>query len=461
MTKALRTARLTLLIGLSVPAIESCARGTAPSTKSPPPDSPATADSATPNYAIQQAYRDSVERARVGRFIAEYQRRARPLQEVGNYLGEMQLVRQLATELGDSGSVRDMASQQVATYASFLGNTAEAIRLFDSLSEDPPPTQADTVRLSRFRVVDAVEAIAAAADSARVIFVNEAHHVPQTRLLTLDLLAPLRAKGFTHLAAETLSPFDSSLNARAFPVHTTGYYSNEPLFGEVLREARRLGYTLVPYEAIGNSSQDARETGQATNLRDRIFRDRPDARVLVHAGYSHINESGTLAGAKPMAIRFRELTGIDPLTVDQTTMYEHSTRSREHPAYRYMVDRAARRAPFILVDEGGRPWAARPGTHDMTVFLPRVRQRDGRPDWLWSAGNRRPYVVRGSLCSRGDICVVAARLASESADAVPRDAVLLTPNDSTKTLALPEGRYRVTVRDASGSTLADTAVLIH
>ena len=79
-----------------------------------------------------------------------------------------------------------------------------------------------------------------------------------------------------------------------------------------------------------------------------------DARVLVHAGYSHINESGELAGAKPMAIRFRELTGINPLTIDQTTMLEHSVRAKEHPAYGRVVDRAARTAPFVLVEANGQ-----------------------------------------------------------------------------------------------------------
>ena len=414
----------------------------------------------SPNYAIQQAYRDSVERATVGRFLAEYQRRARPFQQAGNYLGEMQLVRELAAKYPDSKSVRDMSMQQLGTFASFLGDQAEAIRLFDALVDDAPAPPADTALLAQLHVADAVETISGAADSARVIFINEAHHVPQTRLLTLALLEPLRARGFTHLAAETLSPFDSSLNARDYPVRASGYYSNESLCGEVLREARRLGYVLVPYEAMGSTSQDARETGQATNLRDRIFRDRPDARVLVHAGYSHIDESGTLAGAKPMAVRFRELTGIDPLTVDQTSMYERSSRAREHPIYRHVVDRAVRTTPFVLVGAEGRPWTNRPGVHDVTVFLPRTQLRDGRPDWLWRAGARHPYVVRGASCSGHEVCVVSARLEVESAEAVPRDVVLLRPGDAGHTLSIPAGRYVITIRDPVGTVLSDTTVTV-
>jgi hypothetical protein len=447
-------ARLTILV---TPAIACAITLGCQRRSSPPPAAvAAAADTAQPSYAIQQAYRDSVERATIGRFFTAYQQRARPLQEAGNYLGEMQLLRQLAAENPDSKGVRDLTTQQIATFTSFLGDQAEAIRLFDTLADDEGPVAAfDTTQLATLRVADAAETIIAAADTARVIFINEAHHVPQTRLLMLALLERMRAKGFTHLAAETLSPFDSSLNARDYPVRTTGYYSNEPLFGEMLREARRLGYVLVPYEAVGSGSQDARETGQATNLRDRIFRDRPDARVLVHAGYAHINESGMLAGAKPMAVRFREITGIDPLTVDQTTMYEHSTRTREHPAYGRVVDKAAQSMPFVLTDAAGRVWTSKPGTHDITVFLPRTQLRNGRPDWLWRSGDRKPYVVRGAACSSGAMCVATARLATESADAVPRDAILIGPNDGERMLALPVGRYIITVRDLAGTMVTE------
>lgn len=450
------TSRLTTrrLVILAVAVTTACAPASV-ATRTPAPRD----TSRTPN-TIQQANADSIEQARVGKFMSEYQQRARPLQQSGNFLGELQLLRQMAAQYPGSNGIRDVSTQQIGTILSFLGDPAEALRLFDTIDEDAPSPSVDTMQLDQLGVADAVETIVAAADTAHVVFINEAHHVPQTRVLTIALLGRLRAKGFTYLAAETFSPFDSSLNARDYPVHASGYYSNEPLFGEILREARRLGYTLVPYEAIGARSQDARETGQATNLRDRIFRDHPDARVLVHAGYSHIDESGTLGGAKPMAVRFRELTGIDPLTVDQTTMREHATRDRERGEYRHVVDRAGRTMPFVLLEPTGQAWTNRPGVHDMTVFLPRTQSRDGRPDWLWHSGERQPYPIRGALCAGHDACVVAARVAGESSDAVPRDAVLLTPNDGERMLALPAGRYGITVRDAGGTLLSDTTVVV-
>jgi hypothetical protein len=56
--------------------------------------------------------------------------------------------------------------------------------------------------------------------------------------------------------------------------------------------------------------------------------------------------------------------------------------------------------------------------------------------------------------------VVTARLETESAEAVPRDAMLLRPGDAGRTLALPAGRYVITIRDPAGTTLSDTTVTV-
>jgi hypothetical protein len=101
------------------------------------------------NYAIQQAYADSVEQAPVGAFLTEYQQRARPLQQAGNYLGELQLLRQMAARYPASNGIRDLTTQQIGTIWSFLGDPAEALRLFDQVDEDSPAPLVDTTRLEQ------------------------------------------------------------------------------------------------------------------------------------------------------------------------------------------------------------------------------------------------------------------------------------------------------------------------
>jgi len=112
----------------------------------------------------------------------------------------------------------------------------------------------------------------------------------------------------------------------------TGSYIEEPVFGAVVRTALRLGYTLVPYEHSGRATDDEdgltrqqrRDQGQARNLRDRIFQQNPDAKVLAHAGFGHVEEVVS-PRFYPMAVCFTEMTGIDLVTVDQTTLSERST----------------------------------------------------------------------------------------------------------------------------------------
>jgi hypothetical protein len=59
-----------------------------------------------------------------------------------------------------------------------------------------------------------------------------------------------------------------------------------------------------------------------------------------------------------MAVHFKEMTGIDPLAINQTVMTEHGAPEFEHPVYRW----AAARSLVGLTEEavlfrnpGGRP----------------------------------------------------------------------------------------------------------
>ena len=121
------------------------------------------------------------------------------------------------------------------------------------------------------------------------------------------------------------------LSERGYPTRMTGYYTSEPVYGDLVRTAFKLGYRVVPYEWAGEYTPDNRERGQARNLVERILKDNPKAKILVHAGYDHIDETGELVGAKTMAQRLKQMTGIDPLTIDQTEMTEHSAPEYERP----------------------------------------------------------------------------------------------------------------------------------
>jgi hypothetical protein len=279
------------------------------------------------------------------------------------------------------------------------------------------------------RTTDALSLIAAAADTARVVMVNERHHAASDRLLTLELLPVLWQKGYRYFAAEAFDWHDSSLNQRPYAASgATGGYVDEPVFGEIVREARRLGFTLVPYEmepaqdapSDSLNSQQRRDRAQARNLNDRIFRVDPNAKVLVHAGYAHIKERADSTWS-PMAAYLRALTGIDPVTVDQTMLAEMSEPAKEHPAYRALQAAGlVNTKPVILVDRAGKPLGPASFDVDFQVVTPRTLYERGRPAWMRLGTRRRAVDVAIPECATR-LCIIEARLASDGVDAVPLD----------------------------------------
>lgn len=344
-----------------------------------------------------------------------------------------------------------------------IGNHADALRMADLQGS---PRDSIGILPSGLHAVDAVAYIADLADTARAIMINERHHAGTDRLVTLRLLPLLRAKGFRYFAAEALDERDSTLARRGYPVQglTGSFYVEDPVFAEVLREALRLGYEIVPYESsrAQNEPQGSsdtrppafrRDSAQAANLVNRIFRRDANAKVLVHAGYAHIEEEDGPTW-HPMARYFRRLTNIDPVTVDQTVLSERSAASYEHPQFRAAQQAGlVQRDPVILVDRTGRPVAATGYAVDLQIISPRTEyDSTGRPTWMVLDGRRRATEISVPECET-QRCLVEARVASEPDSAVVLDRVEVLRRSIAR-LYLPERiPVRVSVLAADGRVL--------
>lgn len=118
---------------------------------------------------------------------------------------------------------------------------------------------------------------------------------------------------------KTFTKIDNvDLNYRKYPIYMSGHYSKEPQFGELIRVALEIGYTIFPYEHSEEGSGKPREIGEAKNIANYL-RDKPDIKLLIHCGYAHATE-GKMGNSweKAMAGRLLEFTGINPLTINQT-----------------------------------------------------------------------------------------------------------------------------------------------
>ncbi|HEU4452704.1 MAG TPA: hypothetical protein VFR81_06565 [Longimicrobium sp.] len=367
----------------------------------------------------------------------------------GNVLARVQGLAEL--ERGD-GRDEPVVALELMRALTEAGRYAEAHRYGDRNASPPDEAEGDpAAALEGYSAAGAVEAVARLAGDARVVMINEAHHVPQHRAFTLELLRELRRQGFTWFAAETLSELDAGLQERGYPTAASGPYIGEPVYGDLVRTALRLGFRVVAYESPGGI--DERERGQAARLVERTLAVDPRARVVVHAGYDHVARAVSPGSPPRMAMRFAEMTGITPLSVDQVRMTEHSAPVLEDPLYRALDGEGRLPRATVFVNAARRGWSADPARFDVMVFHPRTRDELGRPQWLRMNGVRQPYAIPAELCAASRPCLVEARHAAEGEDAVPVDRVYLAAGEEAPALLLPAGDFVVTAQTADGTLL--------
>lgn len=359
------------------------------------------------------------------------------------------------------------AQDVLATMRAAVGDHAGAKQAMGETADGTPiPTSSPLEDAER---LDALGAIVAAAHGRQVVIINEAHHVPETRHLTLGLLRPLYEQGFRYLACEAFTPQIADYGTAGHPTFTTcGGYVAEPVFADLVRVAAQLGYRLIHYETeqpggAGDQADriNARETAQCRNLMERIYADDPQARVLIHCGYSHATEDWrTLGDGRElawMAARLGREQGTDPLTIDQTRQRQGATSDAGPPVWRHAVANDLVPRPSVFRFEDGEffvegdGWA---GKVDMQVFHPPVAMTRGRPDWLALDGRRELVEIPAELLLEGARVLVQAFGDEEGDDAIPVDQVAWPGTGDPPALWLPKGNYRLVAQDEQGEVIA-------
>jgi hypothetical protein len=290
-----------------------------------------------------------------------------------------------------------------------------------------------------------------------IVILNEEHFAPRDRSFALQVARALRPLGYSILAAEAFTSSADlaqrerrarSLRERGYPRLESGFYTKDPVFADFVRHSLALGYRPVNYEYVAPNGapapadQDAaREQGEADNLMRAIFSKDPTAKVLIYVGYAHAAE-GPLYGGEWMTARLKHLTGIDPLTIDQTTL---SPTGNEASLYAALEKRLDGRSVVPIL--AGKPlkFGDLGAAVDLQVAHAPTRLVRGRPDWLYKSG-RSVVEVPPKLRPRRGRVLVQAFKADEPADAVPLDQVLVTAGQAPPPLLAPPGPVRFAVR---------------
>lgn len=328
---------------------------------------------------------------------------------------------------GDKSSAfRLIFSQYMSWYQTFIGDYPDAalsfsIKALPKADDFPSPLVSGD-----FVARPALEVIPELAKNYQLVFLNEAHNIPLTRTLSVQLLPALRKAGYTYLAIETLYATDTALQQRGYPTAASGFYTEEPISAELVRTALKLGFTLIPYEAVSDVTGDAREAEQARNIYTTVFKKDPHARLVVEAGYAHIQKSGQFLGGRSMAEHLYRLSGIDGLSVEQTMMIPHPSPADDHPYYAAIIKQLQPVTPIVFVDRSNKPWSLQPGYDVSVVFAPQVVHR-GRPTWLTLGGLRQPVFISGDRCKERFPCLIEARYSAEGKDAIAADRMVLDP----------------------------------
>ncbi len=384
-------------------------------------------------------------------------------QVVQDYLFSTEIEKKIENQLENKTNLWGL--QNHAVQFSFIGNYKASLATHKLYLEKNRETRnavegpkLDLEYFKKFKPINAVKAIAGESAKYNVVITNEAHYQPQNRVFTISLLKALYKKGFRYLATEDLAiddkiykkKRDKNLESRKYAVKATGYYISEPQYGNMVRTAIRMGYTLVPYEYWGSDIKDplkrtlAREAGQARNIAKVLEKD-PEARILVHSGYGHLNEFLNDNNDGLMGALLKKNHGIDPLTIDQTTFLPE----KESP---YSAAISIKK-PSVLINKKKEFYS--PSNEiilsDMKVFFPKTKYKNGRPNWLFYVKGRKFYFPKLKKIKLKYPLIIMAYVEGENIDeAIPFDVVEIKNANEKKALVLEKGRYTQIVKSISG-----------
>ena len=126
--------------------------------------------------------------------------------------------------------------QYLSWFQTFIGDYDGAAASF-SIAQPAQDDDGPSPLGGNYTLKPAADVILDMAKSRKAVFFNEAHSAPITRTLTIEMLPKLRELGFNYFAAETLYDTDHDLQKRGYPTPKSGFYVNEPLYGEMVRTA--------------------------------------------------------------------------------------------------------------------------------------------------------------------------------------------------------------------------------
>jgi hypothetical protein len=347
------------------------------------------------------------------------------------------------------------ANQMAGKDYSYLGMEKETGEQFYGKYGKPTAMNdsAFAIFQANYKPTSAQEYILDRAKDEQLVIINEAHHKPKHRFFTRTLLDDLYVIGYRYLGLETLSnrgAIDTELNNRKHPVKHSGAYSKEPQFGNLIREALEIGYTLFPYEGHGLSGKE-REISQAQNIA-AFMEQNNEGKYLIHCGYDHAKE-GQIGGRMEVAMagRLTEYTGINPLTVNQTKFDNRFDSSYLNP----LSKRLDLNEPTIFIDSNQLSYlgSKNDSAFDIMVFHEQSTYSRRKANWLIEGENQWISIPDTLVKLKKPYMALAFIEGEEISEAIPYDLDIINEKRDSILLALKPGKYNLLIQNQEDSAV--------
>ena len=354
----------------------------------------------------------------------------------------------------------------------FIGRYKDLYKCQTRQKSDASPSSI----LRDYKPYSAIKYIDEAIQAQSLVFINDSPLHPQTRILTKEALQVFAKKGFTHLAIEAFTNPKERIDQIGYPTINMGIYTDEPLFGELIREAIGLGFTIVSIQPsdielrkaktivqkkMSLSAKDHKLTFNAVNWSkamnlNRQIRKSGAAKYLVITNKKQVFKKKH-NGIKSIAVWFQEITGTMPYSIDQVTMNEQCPDT-ENPVYKF----ANVNYPAVMkkysqyykskVDDVEE-------MYDMQIFHPRSQYVQNRPTWLKNGDQKISYQINADQYGMSYPLLILAYLPNEDKEiAIPLDIIEIKNNRDAMPLFLPPGEVTLVLKDKKTRKKLDIVV---
>lgn len=285
----------------------------------------------------------------------------------GNYLGYVKYLENNKGKLETPELLGDAYS--------FVGNYMHGLKIYynEHMISDLKKEKEffDNKDYSNFKKIDKNE-LFEEVQQVNFLLVNEGHHRNFHRIFLRDNLKELYKRGFRNLFVEGVNSLDS-INVRKYPLISTLFTYPEPTYGEMIREAKSVGFNVYGYDIFDETPEfnnpidnwNYRENIQYQN----ILKKYNGKKSIVYGGYSHTK---TNTNSKQIFLGALLKKHYKVLSIDQITFIEEGSKDLEKKFYSTNNNITE---PTYFRNDKNSDW-------DYTLMNPRTSLIDGKPNWL-------------------------------------------------------------------------------